>query len=99
MFGTPVELEVRLARKFKQMVPSADMVIFGTNGTDATMNAIRIARAATGKDTVLKFEGHYHGQHDYAMISVEAPPSVAGLEEYPSLYPILPVSRLSFLTP
>ena len=56
MFGTPVELEVKLARKFKQMVPSSDMVIFGTNGTDATMNAIRIARAATGKDTVLKFE-------------------------------------------
>jgi glutamate-1-semialdehyde 2,1-aminomutase len=87
LFGTPVELEVQLARKFKQMVPSADMVIFGTNGTDATMNAIRIARAATGKDTVLKFEGHYHGQHDYAMISVEAPPSVAGLEEYPRPLP------------
>ena len=87
MFGTPVELEVELARKFKQMVPSADMVIFGTNGTDATMNAIRIARAATGKDMVLKFEGHYHGQHDYAMISVEAPPSVAGLEEYPRPLP------------
>ena len=51
------------------------------------MNAIRIARAATGKDTVLKFEGHYHGQHDYAMISVEAPPPVAGLEEYPRPLP------------
>jgi glutamate-1-semialdehyde 2,1-aminomutase len=87
MFGTPVELEIDLARKFKQMVPSADSVIFGTNGTDATMNAIRIARAATGKDMVLKFEGHYHGQHDYAMISVEAPPSVAGLEEYPRPLP------------
>jgi glutamate-1-semialdehyde 2,1-aminomutase len=87
LFGTPVELEVSLARKFKQMVPTSDMVIFGTNGTDATMNAIRIARAATGKDTVLKFEGHYHGQHDYAMISVEAPPPVAGLEEYPRPLP------------
>lgn len=87
LFGTPVELEIGLARKFKQMVSSADMVIFGTNGTDATMNAIRIARAATGKDMVLKFEGHYHGQHDYAMISVEAPPSVAGLEEYPRPLP------------
>jgi len=87
MFGTPVELEIKLARKFKQMVPSADTVIFGTNGTDATMNAIRMARAATGKDMVLKFEGHYHGQHDYAMISVEAPPSVAGLEEYPRPLP------------
>jgi glutamate-1-semialdehyde 2,1-aminomutase len=87
LLGTPVELEIELARKFRQMVPSAEMVIFGTNGTDATMNAIRIARAATGKDMVLKFEGHYHGQHDYAMISVEAPPSVAGLEEYPRPLP------------
>ncbi|MGI0079471.1 MAG: aspartate aminotransferase family protein, partial [Nitrososphaerales archaeon] len=52
-----------------------------------TSNAIRIARAATGKDMVLKFEGHYHGQHDYAMISVEAPPSVAGLEDYPRPLP------------
>jgi len=87
LFGTPVELEIQLDRKFKQMVPSADSVIFGTNGTDATMNAIRIARAATGKDMVLKFEGHYHEQHDYAMIIVEAPPSVAGLEEYPRPLP------------
>jgi glutamate-1-semialdehyde 2,1-aminomutase len=87
MYGTPTELEVELAKKFKHMVPNADMVIFGSNGTDATSNAIRIARAATGKDTVLKFEGHYHGQHDYAMISVEAPPSVAGLEEYPRPLP------------
>lgn len=87
MFGTPTELEVKLARKFKQMVPSTDLVIFGSNGTDATSNAIRIARAATGKDMILKFEGHYHGQHDYAMISVEAPPSVAGLEDYPRPLP------------
>lgn len=87
LFGTPVELEVKLARKFKQMIPTSDMVIFGSNGTDATSNAIRIARAATGKDVVLKFEGHYHGQHDYAMISVEVPPSVGGLEEYPRPLP------------
>jgi glutamate-1-semialdehyde 2,1-aminomutase len=87
MFGSPVELEVKLARKFLQMVKTSEMVIFGSSGTDATSNAIRIARAATGKDMVLKFEGHYHGQHDYAMISVEAPPSVAGLEEYPRPLP------------
>jgi glutamate-1-semialdehyde 2,1-aminomutase len=87
MFGSPVEPEVKLARKFLQMVKTSEMVIFGSSGTDATSNAIRIARAATGKDMVLKFEGHYHGQHDYAMISVEAPPSVAGLEEYPRPLP------------
>jgi glutamate-1-semialdehyde 2,1-aminomutase len=87
MFGAPDELEVKLARLFRQFVPTADLVIFGNSGTDATSNAIRIARAATGKDLILKFEGHYHGQHDYAMISVEAPPSVAGLEDNPRPLP------------
>jgi len=87
MFGAPTELEVELAKKFKQFVPTSDMVVFANGGADATYNAIRIARAATGKDTVLKFEGHYHGQHDYAMVSVEAPPVVAGMEEYPRSLP------------
>jgi glutamate-1-semialdehyde 2,1-aminomutase len=87
MFGTPSEIEVKLAKKFKQLITSSDMVIFGSTGTEATLNAIRIARAATGKDMILKFEGHYHGQHDYAMISVEAPPQVAGLEDYPRPLP------------
>jgi len=87
MFAAPTELEVELAKKFKQFVPTSDMVVFANGGADATSNAIRIARAATGKDTILKFEGHYHGQHDYAMVSVEAPPVVAGMEEYPRSLP------------
>ena len=87
MFGAPTELEVELAKRFKQFVPTSDMVVFANGGADATSNAIRIARAATGKDTILKFEGHYHGQHDYAMVSVEAPPVVAGMEEYPRSLP------------
>jgi glutamate-1-semialdehyde 2,1-aminomutase len=87
MFGAPTELEVELAKKFRQFVPTSDMVVFANGGADATSNAIRIARAATGKDTILKFEGHYHGQHDYAMVSVEAPPVVAGMEEYPRSLP------------
>jgi glutamate-1-semialdehyde 2,1-aminomutase len=87
MLGTAIELEVDLAKKFKQFVPTAEMVIFANGGTDATNNAVRIARAATGKDLILKFEGHYHGQHDSAMVSVEAPPVVAGMEEYPRSLP------------
>ena len=87
MLGTPVELEIELARKFKQFVPTADMVSFSNGGTDATSSALRIARAATGKDVILKFEGHFHGQQDYAMVSVEAPPVVAGMEESPRSLP------------
>jgi glutamate-1-semialdehyde 2,1-aminomutase len=82
-FAAPTALEIEVAKLFQKMVPTAAKVAFCSNGSDATMNAIRIARAVTGKDAILKFEGHYHGQHDYALISAEAPPMVAGLDEYP----------------
>jgi len=82
-FAAPTALEIEVAKLFQKMVPSASKVAFCSNGSDATMNAIRIARAVTGKDAILKFEGHYHGQHAYALISAEAPPMVAGLDEYP----------------
>jgi glutamate-1-semialdehyde 2,1-aminomutase len=86
-FASPTELEIDVAKAFQRLVPSAERVAFCSNGSDATMNAIRIARAVTGKDGILKFEGHYHGQHDYALISAEAPPIVAGLDEYPRPLP------------
>ena len=86
-FGATSELEVEVAKLFKKMVPNAERVAFCTSGSDATMNAIRIARAATGKDAILKFEGHYHGQHDIVLISAEAPPMVAGIDEYPRPLP------------
>jgi glutamate-1-semialdehyde 2,1-aminomutase len=86
-FGSPSEIEVEVAKLFRKLVPNAERVAFCTSGSDATMNAIRIARAVTGKDAILKFEGHYHGQHDIALISAEAPPIVAGLDEYPRPLP------------
>jgi glutamate-1-semialdehyde 2,1-aminomutase len=86
-FGAPTVLELDVAKLFRKLVPNAERVAFCSNGSDATMNAIRIARAVTGKDAILKFEGHYHGQHDLALISAEAPPVVAGLDEYPRPLP------------
>ena len=86
-FAATTELEIEMAKQFVELVPSAERVAFCSNGSDATMNALRIARAVTGKDGLLKFEGHYHGQHDYALISAEAPPVVAGLDEYPRPLP------------
>ncbi len=86
-FASPTELEIEFAKLFQKLVPNTERVAFCSNGTDATMNAIRIARAVTGKDGILKFEGHYHGQHDYALISAEAPPIVAGLDEFPRPLP------------
>ncbi|MCJ7516768.1 MAG: aminotransferase class III-fold pyridoxal phosphate-dependent enzyme, partial [Methanomassiliicoccales archaeon] len=64
MFGTTTELEVEVAKKIASMVPGAEMVSFSNTGTEATMEAVRIARAFTGRDKILKFEGHYHGHHD-----------------------------------
>ena len=86
-FASPTKLEIDLAKEFHKLVPNSERVAFCSNGSDATMNAMRIARAVTGKDVILKFEGHYHGQHDYALISAEAPPIVAGLDEYPRPMP------------
>lgn len=87
IFGAPSDLEYKLAKEFKKFVTTQDEVIFALSGSDATFNAMRIARAATGKDMILKFEGHYHGLHDYAAVSVEAPPPVSGLRWFPKSLP------------
>jgi glutamate-1-semialdehyde 2,1-aminomutase len=86
--GTPTELEIKVARKVNSMVPNADMTLFCNSGTEATMHAVRIARAVTGKDRIVKFEGGYHGQHDYVLFSVE--PSETGLEISPFRVPYQP---------
>ncbi len=90
MLGTTTELEVEVAKKIESGVPSAELVSFANTGTEATMEAIRIARAFTGRDKILKFEGHYHGHHDYVLFSVESPSVVAGLEQAPSKLPYYP---------
>ena len=90
MFGTTTELEIEVAKKVASMVPGAEMVSFSNSGTEATMEAVRIARAFTGRDKILKFEGHYHGHHDYVLFSVESPSTVAGLESAPTKLPFYP---------
>ena len=63
-FGATTELEVELARIVCDMVPSIDRVRFVNSGTEATMSALRLARAFTGRDLIIKFEGCYHGHSD-----------------------------------
>lgn len=63
------ELEIVLAKKVVETVPSAEMVRFASSGTEATMSALRIARGFTKKDKLIKFEGHYHGSHDAVLWS------------------------------
>lgn len=73
IFGLDTRLEVEVAKKIQQAVPCAEMVRYSTSGTEATMHAIRFARAYTGKEKILKFEGHYHGAHDYVLFSTDPP--------------------------
>ncbi len=67
-FGAPTELETTLARKVTELVPSIELVRFVSSGTEATMSAIRLARGFTGRETIVKFEGCYHGHSDSLLI-------------------------------
>jgi glutamate-1-semialdehyde 2,1-aminomutase len=63
-FGLTVELEVRLASQIREAMPSVEKLRFVSSGTEAAMSALRVARAATGRDLVVKFDGGYHGHSD-----------------------------------
>ncbi|HEX4823084.1 MAG TPA: glutamate-1-semialdehyde 2,1-aminomutase [Candidatus Polarisedimenticolaceae bacterium] len=67
-FGAPTELETELARRVVARVPSCEKVRFVSSGTEATMSAIRLARAATGRDGIVKVEGCYHGHVDSLLV-------------------------------
>jgi len=67
-FGAPTELEVTMAEKVIEMVPSMDQVRMVSSGTEATMSAIRLARGFTKRDKILKFEGCYHGHADCLLV-------------------------------
>ncbi|MGH8492846.1 MAG: glutamate-1-semialdehyde 2,1-aminomutase [Moraxellaceae bacterium] len=67
-FGAPTELEIRMADKVCELLPSMDMVRMVSSGTEATMSAIRLARGYTGRDVLVKFEGCYHGHADALLV-------------------------------
>ena len=73
MFGMPHNMEWELAEEVCNRFP-VEMCRFGNSGTEATMHSIRLARAATGRDKIIKFEGGYHGLHDSALVSVKPHP-------------------------
>lgn len=67
-FGAPNGLEIELSKLICDMVPSVEMVRFVSSGTEATMSAIRLARGVTNRDTVIKFDGNYHGHADSFLV-------------------------------
>ncbi|MBI2941978.1 MAG: aminotransferase class III-fold pyridoxal phosphate-dependent enzyme [Chloroflexi bacterium] len=72
-YGACHELEVRWGELVQQIVPSAERVKLLSSGTEATMMALRLARAFTGKSKIVKIQGHFHGWHDYATIAMQPP--------------------------
>ena len=67
-FGAPTEIETRLAQKIQAMLPGMELIRMVNSGTEATMSAIRIARGYTGRDSIVKFEGCYHGHSDALLV-------------------------------
>jgi len=68
LYGTPTELEIKLAERIAGVYPSIDMVRFVSTGTEATMSALRVARGFTGRNKFIKIEGGFHGAHDAVLV-------------------------------
>ncbi len=78
-YGAPTELETELAQLICDLVPSVEMVRFVNSGTEATMSALRLARAATGRSKILKFAGGYHGHADFLLSDAGSGVATLGL--------------------
>jgi glutamate-1-semialdehyde 2,1-aminomutase len=84
-FGIPTEAEVELAELVTERMPHVEMLRFVSSGTEATMSAIRLARAATGRDVVLKFDGCYHGHADSFLVRAGSGVATLGLPNSPGV--------------
>jgi len=86
-YGAPSELELVLARLIRDFMPSVEMIRFVNSGTEATMTALRLARAYTGKDKIIKFEGCYHGHADLLLVKAGSGVATLGLPDSPGVPP------------
>ena len=84
-YGAPTELEVRLAERVVATFPSLEMVRFVSSGTEAAMSAVRLARAATGRRAIIKFDGCYHGHADALLASAGSGVATLGLPDSPGV--------------
>ena len=78
LYGTPTPHEVKFAKMLKEAMPNMDKVRFVNSGTEAVMTTIRVARAYTGRDKIIKFAGCYHGHSDLVLVAAGSGPSTLG---------------------
>lgn len=81
LYGTPTALEIKLARMLKEAIPSMDKVRFVNSGTEAVMTTIRVARAYTKRNKIIKFAGCYHGHSDLVLVAAGSGPSTLGIPD------------------
>lgn len=81
LYGTPTRLEIKLARMLKEAIPSLDKVRFVNSGTEAVMTTIRVARAYTNRNKIIKFAGCYHGHSDLVLVAAGSGPSTLGIPD------------------
>lgn len=85
--GITSQLEIEATEKICELCPATEKVRLVNGGSDATQHALRVARAYTGKEKIIKFEGGYHGSYDYVLFSTYAPPSTYGNPRSPISIP------------
>lgn len=84
-FGAPTELEIALAERVRKLMPSIEKIRFVSSGTEATMSAVRVARAATGRDKIIKFAGCYHGHSDAFLVAAGSGATTLGVPTSPGV--------------
>src|SRR5208283_1331461 len=94
-FGAPTEMEVKMAELITTMVPSIEIVRMVNSGTEATMSTIRLARAFTGRDKIIKFEGCYHGHGDSFLIKAGSGAATFGVPDSPGVPKALAAETLN----
>ena len=84
-YGTPCQLEVQLAQKICQLIPSIEQIRFVNSGTESTMSAVRLARAYTGRRKIIKFSGAYHGHSDQFLVHAGSGALTLGVPSSPGV--------------
>ena len=84
-YGAPTALETELAELVVELVPSAEQVRFVNSGTEATMSVLRLARAYTGRDKIIKLQGNYHGHADFLLVQAGSGVATLGLPDSPGV--------------